>query len=669
MKKDKLKNDNPLRSKRASARTITDTNGEMAEIKGVERDVTGTSEISEASGSSESRYRREYEESRKAEKWARNMLDFVPYPMVFYSTEGKVAYVNPAFTNLFGWTLDELAGRTIPYVPPDLQQEADDNIKKFLKAKSTHYETRRLTKDGRLLDVDIRGGIYSDEDKTISGLIIIRDITQEKKLKLINETLLRISLALPAYPVLEDLLDYISGEIKDLLGTEASLVMLMDEKKEEIFFQGAAHDDSKAKSRIKKVRFPAKASVTGKVIRSGQPVIVHDTSREPDFYPGVDEQLDVQTRNMLIVPIRSTDRIIGVLNAVNKKEGSFDNTDLELLSMIAGSVALSIENARFSNELREAYHEVTSLNRAKDKVINHLSHELKTPVSVLLSTLNILTKKLKPLPVESWSPTLKRARRNLERILEVQYEVEDIMRDRDYRPYNLLLFLLQECADEIEALTAEEMGEGVIVRRIENRIKEIFGTKENEISEIELGPYTLKILANLKQHFSHRHIDIVEHIGKSPLIRIPLDVLEKVFIGLIRNSIENSPDNGKIELIVKKRGKGAELIVRDYGVGITEESGRRIFEGFFTTRETIDYSSKRSFDFNAGGKGADLLRMKIFSERYNFKIDMESTRCPHIPKESDICPGEITRCRFCEEIEDCYRSGGTTFTLFFPPCE
>jgi len=108
-------------------------------------------------------------------------------------------------------------------------------------------------------------------------------------------------------------------------------------------------------------------------------------------------------------------------------------------------------------------------------------------------------------------------------------------------------------------------------------------------------------------------------------------------------------------------------VVHDYGVGIVEEDQKRIFEGFFATQETMDYSSKRPFDFNAGGKGADLLRMKIFSERYNFKIEMSSSRCGFIPTESDICPGRISACRFCNSAEDCYRSGGTTFTFTFPP--
>jgi sensor histidine kinase regulating citrate/malate metabolism len=147
---------------------------------------------------------------------------------------------------------------------------------------------------------------------------------------------------------------------------------------------------------------------------------------------------------------------------------------------------------------------------------------------------------------------------------------------------------------------------------------------------------------------------------------MPLEPLRKVVDGLIKNAIENTPDEGKIELIVRKNGEGSEFVVHDYGVGIIEEAQRLIFEGFFATQDTMAYSSKRPFDFNAGGKGADLLRMKIFSERYNFKIDMISSRCKFIPKETDVCPGRISECEFCSNKEDCHRSGGTTFTINFP---
>jgi PAS domain S-box-containing protein len=637
-----------------SANLIINKEGKKIGFRGIVRDITDKFMTQEALLKSQIRYR--------------TLLDFVPYPIVVFNLNGCVSYLNPAFTEIFGWTFEELAGKRIPYVPPELQQETNENIKKLLEEKIIQrHESRRLTKDGRVLDVIIRGAVYQESTDEPGGqLVILRDITGEKRMKRMNEALLRISTALPEYPDLEELLDYISEEVKHLLGTEGAQVLLLDEEKKELFYLGAAHDDTAAEKRMKEIRFPANKGISGKVIRTGKPVIVPDTYKDPDFYSEVDTLAGFKTNNLLVVPLRSKDRIIGVLCARNKKTEKFDKTDIELLSMIAGSVALSIENARFSKEIQEAYKEVSTLNRSKNRVIDHLSHELKTPLSVLSGSLNILTKRLSALPRETWQPTIERAERNLDRILEIQYQVGDIMQNRHNGPHQMLSRLLDECADELESLVAEEVGEGPIVERIRRAIDETFDLKESSPQEIFLDQFVSKTLEEIKPLFSHRQVDIITHFEDTPAIWMAVDPLKKVVSGLVKNAIENTPDEGRIEIFVQRKGKGSELLICDYGVGITLDNQRRIFEGFFATQETIDYSSKQPFDFNAGGKGSDLLRMKIFSERYDFRIDMASSRCRYIPLDKDKCPGRISSCEFCREKADCHRSGGTAFTVFFP---
>jgi signal transduction histidine kinase len=482
-----------------------------------------------------------------------------------------------------------------------------------------------------------------------------------------NEALLRISTALPGYPDLEDLLDYISAEIRRLMDVQGALVILLDEEKKEFFFLGVAHEDSRTLERAKKIRYPSDKGVSGHVVRTGEPVIVHDTSRDPNFYSVVDEQLGYPTRNMLDVPLRSGDRIIGVLCAINKKAGDFDRTDVELLNMISSTVALSIENARFSDELKAAYREVISLNRAKDRVINHLSHELKTPLAVLSASLNILSKRFADLPEDRWKPTVIRAQRNLQRLLEIQYQVEDIMRGEDYTTHTLLSSMLDECADVLEGLLAEETGEGPVVERLRKRIDDLYRPADITLQEFRLDRFVRERLDHLAPQFSHRRVEVERNLEEVPLVCLPADVLRKVVDGLVKNAVENTPDGSRVSISVHAKGEGGELVVRDCGVGITEENQRRIFEGFFATQETMDYSSKSPFDFNAGGRGADLLRMKIFSEQYHFKIEMTSSRCPHIPSSTDPCPGDAERCPACKKPSDCLDSGGTTFTVYFPP--
>ena len=619
--------------------------------------------------------RKQAEEAQlKAERLYRTLLDFAPYPIVVFTHDGRVSYLNPAFTEIFGWTFKELEGQRIPYVPQELQQETTENIKKLFEEKIIlRHETKRLTKDGRALDVVMRAAVFSeDEDEPAGELVIIRDVTEQNRIARNNEAMLRISMALPEHPDLEELLDYISSEVIRLLGTEGALVVLIDEQTQEIFFPGVAYDDTTTQRRVKEVRLPIEQMdqvVAGKGARLGEPVIVNDTSTVEGSYPIRDEKLGYETRSFLQVPLKSGDRIIGFLTAINKKEEIFQQRDVELLNTIGGTVVLSIENARFSEELKQAYREVSSLNRAKDKVINHLSHELKTPISVLYGSFRILAKKLSKLPEEGWKPTLERAQRNLQRILDIQHQTDDIMRERQYKTYDLLSLILEECADELEVLIAEEVGEGPVIRRVRERVEEIFAPKQIIPETIKLDVYVKERLEHLEASFSHRQVEIKRRFELTPPAYVPREVLQKVIDGLVRNAVENTPDQGKMEIMVQKRGIGSEIIVRDYGVGITEAHQSRIFEGFFTTRETMDYSTKRPFDFMAGGRGADLLRMKIFSERYNFRIEMRSSRCRFIPQTSDICPGAISACDFCKTEEDCYQSGGTTFSLYFPPAQ
>ena len=784
--------------------------------------------------------RKRAEEKRKeSERRFRSFLEFLPYPVVVFTVDGRVFYLNPAFTDTFGWDLEELRGRNIPYVPPGLEQETREAIDRLFRENVLmRHETRRLTRDGRVLDVVLSAAFYQDSEGNLLGeLVMLRDITSEKRNARNNEALLRISMALPAYPDLEDLLDYISGEVKQLIGCEGALVILLDEESRELFFLGAAYDDTVTTNRVKEFRFPLNQLVAGQVIRTGVPLIVPQVPRDdplhlerdrklgyetrnlllvplkssdrtigviaginkkqgvfddadeellgmiagtvalsvenarfaedlkeayrnnetllrisrslpvyPDleelldfiagevqrlmgaegalvglleqeeerlFFPGAcyenkdvqermkairfgldevaagrvirtgepqiirdvqedqrlyprrDSKLGYTTRNFIEVPLRSSDRIIGVLCAINKKQGTFDTRDIELLSLVGGTVALSIENARFSEELKQSYLEVRSLNRAKDKAINHLSHELKTPVSVLVGSLDILSKKLEDAPVEGWQSTLERARRNLNRIVDIQDQVDDIIQQRRSDVKALLCDLLDQCSDVLETIVAEAAGGEGGTDLIRERIESLYGKRDLPPERIELEAFVRERLEAMAPLFAHREVEIV--VDAEPgAVFMPEEPLRKVVDGLVRNAVENTPDEGRIEVRVCRGEDGPELVVRDWGVGITEEAQRRIFEGFFATQDTLHYSSKRPFDFNAGGKGADLLRMRIFSERYGFRITLSSNRCRYIPLETDVCPGRIRLCSSCTDRETCLRSGGTAITVRFP---
>jgi len=525
------------------------------------------------------------------------------------------------------------------------------------KQQLTRYETQRLTKDGRHRDVIIWAASHTlYRERPGEHFVILRDITEEKRLAANNRTIMRISAALPQYPDLEDLMDYITREIKGLLNTEGAVVLLYDEIKNDLFFLGASYDDSDTEQRARKIRFALDEVLAGKVWKTGRPAVNNQAATSFESYPERDRKLGYETRSILCVPIRSESRITGILCAINKKQNPFDDNDMELMTMIAGTVGISIENARFSEALKEAYRDVASMNRAKDKAINHLSHELKTPVAVLTGSLQILEKKLADLPRVKTASTLNRIQRNLNRIVQIQEETADIMDKKVYEARDLMLVMLQTCRDELETLIHQHLDEEDPMEVVQAVIEKEFGSPALNYRDIDFARAFDNLFETLQKSFDFRDLQVFVHMDENlPRIRLPKDVFEKTITGLIKNSIENTPDHGRIDISAHSKDKGILFCVHDFGVGIETDDQKRIFEGFFSTQKTADYSTKTPFDFNAGGKGVDLLRMKLFADRLGFSIHMESRRCCFLHDN----PG-------CNDPSDCLKSGYSLFSVYFP---
>ncbi|MCF7910502.1 PAS domain S-box protein [Candidatus Pacearchaeota archaeon] len=152
-------------------RWITDENNNIVGLHGVSRDI-----------SDKKKAEKDFKES---EARLKTILESNPDPIIVYDKNGCTQYLNPAFTKVFGWKLDELKGKKIPYVPEDQKINTLAKIKEIESSgKTGNLRTKRYTKEGGLVDVILNAGIIKSADGKHKGLIVnITDISEQKKLE------------------------------------------------------------------------------------------------------------------------------------------------------------------------------------------------------------------------------------------------------------------------------------------------------------------------------------------------------------------------------------------------------------------------------------------------------------------------------------------------------
>jgi len=454
---------------------------------------------------------------------------------------------------------------------------------------------------------------------------------------------------------LDSLFPLIMEQSNRIMKTERSSVFLYDPKSQELW--------SLAATELKRneIRTSTTYGIGGWVFQNRRPAIVNDCYNDDRFNPEVDKKTGFHTKNLLCVPLVNRKKeCIGALQVLNKDKGNFNDEDLELLTSMSHYVTIALENSML-------YEELKSMNKAKERVIDHLSHEMKTPLALISATANRISRNLHQMPIDGIEMSLIVLQRNVERLLRLQKVTTDILKQRSAEEKAHIIKLVQDALNLLEYET--EMHEGrkrEILERIRRHLELIYGTGEGKKERIALPAFVDFLCRRAVQAMGPREVRITQNVERGVAVFMHKDVLEKVCSGILRNAIENTPDGGEIEVSARRAGKKVLVQFRDYGVGITAENQKLIFVGFFHTLDTNYYTSKEPYQFNAGGTGADLLRAKVFSERFGFGIDFESTRCPHIPGDADVCPGSISTCNFVKDKSDCAATGGTTFSLTIP---
>ncbi len=257
-----------------------------------------------------------------------------------------------------------------------------------------------------------------------------------------------------------------------------------------------------------------------------------------------------------------------------------------------------------------------SLERTMRRAVDHLSHELRTPLVIIQASLLPLNRH--DLTETQREQLIERIQRNLDRLGDLQTIVQRIVLPHKYLPKPL---------------------------RVDSAI--------------------VGIIDDLRKRSAHRQVALFTKLEAIETDVIDPSMLEQILRTLVKNAVENTPDGGEIIISLTQQPAGTLLQVQDHGVGITASDREFIFEAFYHTQETEQYATRKPFDFNAGGKGLELMHLKILSEGGAFDISFQSRRCYYLNTRLDQCCGNISSCPYISDLEGCRKSGGTTFSVLF----
>lgn len=560
-----------------------------------------------------------------------------------------------------------------PRYYPGLTAKSGFDIKRVLQAP---LNTRDKT-IGVLMAMNKIGGDFSELDERLimsmarSIAMAIENATVYERLKKSGddlEMLYHSSMALATTLDLDHLLQVVLSELNTAMNSEAAGVLLYDKHQGDLYWKAALDEAGVLSRKSADLRLPLDKSVTGQVFETGEPVMLNDPHSHPSFFTEFEDRTGITIRNEIIVPLHTREETIGVLICMNRKQGHFIEEDLNVCSSLAGVVAIAVENAMFFQELLDSYRELEDLNRVKTKILNHLSHELRTPLAIIRGTIATMKKKMEADQIKGFERPLVRIDRHLQSLNRLESQVESIIMTGYTWERRMISGFLDQALTlmEIQSEWTPEIKEATEV--LHRWLVKTFPIRQDELELIDFKEFGESVFefCRTKAQQVGRNLTLQLDLADNAEVLIPGHVLQAIMEGLIRNAIEATPNNGLVTVTGRKSGNRYLFKVKDTGIGIPEHDRELIFEGFYPVQDTENYSSGRQYSFNAGGKGIDLLRIRMFSELYGFKLSFKTQTCEHLDTARENMSGDTILCEYCNSPADCINSCGSEFVVDFP---
>jgi PAS domain S-box-containing protein len=490
--------------------------------------------------------------------------------------EGVIQSWNGGAQRIFGYTPEEAIGRPIALIiPPDKEDEEVSILKRLREGQRIdHFETVRVTKDGRRIDLSLSiSPVRNSSGQIVGASKVARDITDRKRAEeTTRKQAERLRLLWEAAEVLltTDEPDVMMRALFEKIAPHFAL---------DTYFSFLVNDSGDALSLVscigipdadaeKIVRLDFGQGLCGNAALRRESIVANDIQRSVD--PQLQVIKNIGLRAYLCNPLLAGDRLLGTLAFASRERDRFDNDELEFLRTICHYVTVAYERVRLIQQLRDT-------DRRKDEFLATLAHELRNPLAPIRNGLHIM------------------------RLM---------------------------AGDESAVAQARTMMERQLIQMV-RLIDDLLDVSRITRGKLDLRKERVE-LAHVLSSAVETARPLIEAAGHELTVQSPdepifLDAdpmrLAQVFANLLNNAAKYMDRGGHIWLtaeLSRRPGLRPEAIVtvRDAGVGIPKEALPRIFEMF----AQIDQSLEKS----QGGLGIGLTLVKRLVEMHGGTVEAHS---------------------------------------------